>query len=323
MRNIFISLVLTMFASSAVALPIKNVIYPESAPGYIKVYVQPSIAAETDILFVVDNSGSMQPHQAKMAQNIPMLAQIIADRGVTTHAAVLSTDMDGTYSAGPDQGQFRQILRSSEADFKYKLADAVMLGTFGSPNEKHFEAVKTALTSPLLEGQNAGFIRPNAHLTIIVLTDAEDQSAITGPELKLFLNDFKGAGRVSIFAFMSPSFDTNCDKDDRNPIKLEAFVTDMGGEVFNICQSDWRAPMISIGEKMVKEILRTIQLPTEPVMSTIEVRYGSKTLTGGDLRRGWVYDQSNQSIIIGDLFDFSGQDSATELEIKFVPKYWQ
>jgi len=316
-------LIFAVSAFQAAALQVNRVTTP-AANGYIKVFVQPMLS-ETDLLLVVDDSGSMSSHQSQLARNIPVLAQALTTKGGSSlHAAVLTTDMDGMWGNHPAKGQFRKILNSSHPNFTHELAQAMLVGTNGSGIEQHFAAVTASLSSPLIENQNAGFLRPSAHLSVIFVTDAEDQSPQIATEMTDFLTRLKGAGGVSAYAFLSRSGDTACAKDGfENPVKIETLVQNLGGQIFNLCDADWQTPMLSIADKMIIEITRTIRLPTEPVRRTIEVRFGSQILVGGDLRRGWVYDESNNSIVLGDLVELSHQPAGTELEIKFVPKYWQ
>lgn len=322
MRRLFIFAAFLFVSTRGHALPISRTVKSTTPGGYIKVYVQPNQGNQSDILFVIDDSGSMDMYQSLLAANAPVLAQAVSEYGISTHAAVLPINLDsfGTNKAG----QFVANLKNEEPDFANKLSAAMRVGVDGSGTEKPFEAVQLALSEPMLSSKNAGFLRDQVPLTLIFVTDAEDQSQITLDQFKSFLMGLKPADQLSIYAFMAPSADTVCMKDSQGPVvKLEALVNDMKGQIFKICDTDWHAPMQSISDKMVREITRAVKLPTEPVLKTIEVRYGSQKLTGGDLRRGWVYDESTNSVVVGDQFAFAGQPAGTELEVKFVPKYWQ
>ena len=322
MRHLFILTAFLFVSAGSHALPIIRTDKSTGPGGYIKVFVQPTQGSQSDILFVIDDSGSMQSYQSLLATNASVLAQAVAEYGISTHAAILPINLEAFGTNKP--GQFVANLKNEEPNFASRLSTAMRVGVDGSGTEKLFDAVQMALSEPMLSSKNSGFLRDNVPLSIVFVTDAEDQSQLTVDQFKTFLAALRPADQLSIYAFMAPSADTVCMKDSTEPaVKLETLVNDLNGQIFKICEPDWHAPMQSIGDKMVKEITRTVKLPTEPVLKTIEVRFGSQKLTGGDLRRGWVYDESANSIVIGDQFAFDGQPAGTELEIKFVPKYWQ
>lgn len=325
-----LALALTFASVQASALVIKQIKYPNSFPGYIKVVVQPVTAttSETDLLFLIDDSGSMSTYQQLMAANIPTLIQEIVKRvGGSINAAVITTDMDGM--SGTGMGKFNgapTVLNSSMTGFEAALSNRLMVGNAGSGTEKHLDALNAAMTEPLLSTHNAGFIRPNAHLAVIMLSDAEDQSTIAPDQVVQTLTQLKGAGGVSAYGFLIPSgapAKADCSRDDgvTGPLRLESFLNALGGQEYNMCDTDWQTPLLKTAGQIVTQITRTVRLPTEPVVTTIEVTYGSSKLVAGDMQNGWVYDAKTMSVVVGPGFDFSKQ--AADLEIKFVPKYWQ
>lgn len=324
MRILF--LFFALMSASSHALVVKSA---TTTPGYIQVVVSPEASA-TDLLFVVDNSGSMDLHQQNLAAQIPTLVNGIALKsGASVNAAVISTDFQGTYGVQPAKGEFAgspAVLNSSMNDFSVLLSQRMRLGTNGGGIEEHFSSLKAALSEPLLSGKNAGFLRESAHLSVIILTDAEDQSAISASETSGFLKNLKSLAGVSTFAIMAPALVDNgiCNKDDPAfpAVRIEEFLTLTGGAQFNICSTDWTPASKSIADKIVVSLTRTIRLPTEPVMSSIEVTHGNTKLVGGDMHSGWVYDSKTTSIVIGEGFDFS-KEGSKDIVIKFVPKYWQ
>lgn len=116
-----------------------------------------------DILFVVDNSGSMSYVQSQFAQGIPSFLNTLESSSVKT--AVTTTDAfygdqfinDGCSICNVNQTKFRNDLQ---------------VGTNGSGDERAFSSIKAALNSPL----NVGFHRPGAYLAIVIVSDADDFS---------------------------------------------------------------------------------------------------------------------------------------------------
>jgi hypothetical protein len=140
-------------------------------------------AVKTDILFVIDDSGSMLPHQTNLASNLSTfistlkLSPVANDFqiGVTTTSV---SDFTGTLTG--EQGCFvGPILQGGSsnlvADFQAQVA---AVGTGGSGKEQPLRAMKLALTTPSLAGctRNAGFLRSGARLAVVILTDEDDNS---------------------------------------------------------------------------------------------------------------------------------------------------
>jgi hypothetical protein len=170
--------------------------------------------AQTDILFVVDDSGSMQPEQTNLATNFDAFITRLAASpvknefqiGVTTTSVdfprydtgsagsfKVFTTYDGTptgkpYPAGAlvaAAGRPTILVATSPTlvdDFKAN----VNVGTSGSGKEQGFRAAQLALTDRIADGANAGFLRPGARLAIIVVTDEDDCSDPASPPAVIY-----------------------------------------------------------------------------------------------------------------------------------------
>lgn len=167
---------------------------------------------KTDILFVIDNSGSMLEEQQGIATELPaFLAAFKAGSGVAQEfrVGVITTSVyqrlavgDGSDSiirSYPDQeGRLQPVkdeagqptaerfIDSSDPLLLDKFQRLVVQGTMGSGQETPFEAVRLAVDSPLTrqsleEGGNAGFLRDGARLLVVVVSDEEDCSSTSRP----------------------------------------------------------------------------------------------------------------------------------------------
>ena len=122
-----------------------------------------------DILFVVDNSGSMSQEQASLTVNLPLLLDQVAARvGALPdlHIGVVSSSVGiGGYSAqgctgNGDNGKLQNTPRTAGCGF-----------------EQHMEGVKRALDGVTNPTTNANFLRDDAYLAVIFLADEDDCSA--------------------------------------------------------------------------------------------------------------------------------------------------
>lgn len=153
-----------------------------------------------DILFVVDNSGSMQSAQANMAANFPLVIEKLQARGMDFQIAVTTTDAylalpewtpyynstptpvfyegrpqeeKAWFRAGtPTQpGDFR-VLNPATPDLITNFNRNILQGTYGRGNERSFQSLRAALENV----GNAGFLRPDSFFAVVILTDEDDFS---------------------------------------------------------------------------------------------------------------------------------------------------
>jgi hypothetical protein len=165
-----------------------------------------------DILFVVDNSGSMEDEQVALAAAFPQFATVIENytnqtgQHIDYHIAITTTDI--TYSQdvpifGPqvtpwNDGKFvtgncagsgwpagRLFLQKGDPNVSTAFSCATKVGTMGSGLEMPLEAAKEALIDRV-PTPNANFLRDDALLAIVMLTDENDCST---PNLALGVFD--------------------------------------------------------------------------------------------------------------------------------------
>lgn len=72
------------------------------------------------------------------------------------------------------------------------FAEMVAVGIWGSGLEMGLESLHLAFTEPNLSGYNAGFLRDDANLSIIALSDEDDTSPYTTDQYLTFLTELKG-----------------------------------------------------------------------------------------------------------------------------------
>ena len=68
----------------------------------------------------------------------------------------------------------------------------VAVGTSGSGIEMGLEAAKLALSEPLVSGDNSGFLRPEANLSLIFISDEDDFSPLSTASYQRFFTELKG-----------------------------------------------------------------------------------------------------------------------------------
>lgn len=162
-----------------------------------------------DILFVVDDSGSMSDNQKNLGQNFKSFIQLAKTFNVDFQLGVTTTDVSG--SGNPfGGGQFApgelrgspKIMTNNTPNIETIFQQNVNVGTNGSATEAGLEAARLALSHPLITtGTNKGFLRTDASLAIIAVSDEPDQSPQPVQFYINFFMNIKGVRNVDMFRF--------------------------------------------------------------------------------------------------------------------------
>ena len=293
--------------------------------------------SQVDVLFVVDDSGSMDPHQQNLANQFPVLVNKLAMNGLDVHVGVVTTSMtaSGGGGTGRPEGDGKLVngfVSSTDPDFVNKLKQNMLVGTQGSGTEMLFAPIMAALSEPLLSGANAGFLRPQAPLMVVFVTDAEDQGTETSADLQAFLTKLKGTGFRTAAAYVSPSFGSSCvSSGEPEPVKLEEFLMATQATKVSLCDptmgqtivaaiSGMASPSPNPGPKPVYD--RVIELPSKAVLSSISVSYDHQALMFGDLYSGWVFDSQRNAVVIGEGVPLGSRPWTTKIEIEYQIANW-
>lgn len=275
---------------------------------------------KVDVLFVVDNSGSMASHQALLASNIDLFVNKFIQAGTLDfHVGVVTTDVDNPMFSGRLVGN-PKFVENNTHDAVKALAQNLLVGTNGSGWERSFEPVRLALSNPLLDGQNAGFYRDDAHLAIIFLTDAEDQSDMTPSGFLDFLKGLKPrTDRILAYGAIVPSTDTSgCPRDEGTPpTKIEFVlnaVSNAGKNVMSLCDPQYGDKLSEMTDDLINRIGRTIYLKRRPILSTVKLIYG-KLVVPREAHTGWAYNPQENTIILGSQINWASEPPGTKLKI--------
>jgi len=284
-----------------------------------------------DILFVIDDSGSMSTHQKNLLANVGDLVRASLASGADIHAGVVSTNMDTPpYStpAGPWKGEFagvnKKFASSKDGDFEKVLTENLnqAMNTNGSGMEQPFAAIKAALSEPAISGANKDFLRPGAALAVFLLTDADDQSAIPVADFVTFLKGLKTKAPVTLHAAFIPVAEKTCDRaGEPASVRIEEALTAFGtlADSFSVCDT-FGSKLGKIGEGYEVIGLRTVQLKLVPDLSTMKITYGTETFQPADLLYGWVYDSSKMQIKFGEKINWFSQPADTRVMIEYFEK---
>ncbi|MCO4744373.1 MAG: hypothetical protein KC912_06265 [Proteobacteria bacterium] len=241
--------------------------------------VQMTVPA-VDVLWVIDDSCSMAAEQERLRTNFPRFMTYFEESGLDYHIGVVSTDMRSPDAQGrlKNASGFRWIdPETPSPDLVFSaLAD---LGTSGDADERGRDAAWTAIVTRR-HTENFGFYRDDAALSVIVISDEDDQSAEEVISLPDFITNLPALkerpGMVSFSSIVGPQGGCQTLSDSGFPTTTEAglaylIATDaIGGISWPICDEDWSALLSQLGIQAAG--LRTEFFLSEiPVESTVSV----------------------------------------------------
>jgi hypothetical protein len=277
-------------------------------------YYPQSIEKEVDILFVIDDSGSMEQEQANLLNNFPKLVEALRSPKLgadasgkpcndsdksgckipNVHLGVVSSDLGaGNFGlpsceqSGGLGGKLQNKARTAgcptptQAYISYTegqtnisgcQGDAIecvkqaftciaRLGIQGCGFESQLEAARKALT----EGVNPGFLRKDAFLAIVFITDEDDcsaQNATLFDPSQQGLTDPLGP----LTSFRCFEFGIKCDVNDRNAVGARQNCVPSNDQPYLFPVGDYIDFFKKLKGSEDRVIMAAIAGPTSPVI---------------------------------------------------------
>lgn len=259
---------------------------------------------EVDILMVIDNSGSMQSYQEELGTNFSQFITYFVEADVDYQIAAITTDVMGM-SAGKIIGD---VITTETPDPAATFAEIVNVGIMGSGFEMGLEAAYLALTEPVVSGANAGFLREEATLSVIFVSDEEDSSPLPVNDYINAFRDVKGQRSRDVFsasslvvtdyeACLDPA-DPCDERDNDNDGEIDEYCWSTEGDRYidvaaqtdgiigDICADDF-ASIITELSLNTSRLRDTFHLSTTPDASSLELRVDDELV---DCTHGsWTY----------------------------------
>lgn len=278
-----------------------------------------SVNKKVDILWVIDNSGTMGPKQDNLRTSINSFMSQFMTKNFDFRIAVTTTDIrpaDPTYPDDPNySGQGACLVGSptivipSTPSAASTLGFNADVGFFGSADAHGLDAARLALSSPNANsgGCTEGFLRSDAFLAVIVFSDADDSTGATVNELLSHLDEVKppttsvtGATlrQYSVSAMVVEDLSRQACVDlgpfSEVGYKFLDAANLTGGAVASICDPDFSAGLISVSTKIL-ESATAINLIAVPNPSTIIVTMNGEIIPQSSAN-GWTFDSVTNSI---------------------------
>lgn len=229
-----------------------------------------------DILFVIDNSGSMSYEQRNMAERSRNFLSVL--RGLDWQAAVTTTDPrditlgDGRLVQLADRkGEYILNSTMNEEAAQNTLGLTLQIGSAGSGSEQGIRSTYRAIERAMVAGSNESkLIRAGAHLAVVEISD-EDESDNTlknDPQALLSLvgEKFEGQKNFLFNSIITMPGDLDCRNTygARYGERLSVMTALTSGVMGSVCASDYAGQVTGIAEK-VKAMAQSFTLSCTPI----------------------------------------------------------
>jgi hypothetical protein len=258
---------------------------------------------KVDVLWVVDNSSTtMERHQDRIAGFMGSFHQGLLNSGTDFHVAATTMDMSTNGEDG-DLVQSGLVVRQNTRDAVSKLQSLIQQGGDGNNFEVGLAAMQRAL-----EKAPSSFLRSDALLVIVFITDDQDVSVGPVSNYLNYLNNLKGVNTsekqnwIANFIGVTQINDPRCRTFGMYSGIGNRYIelaNASGGVVDTICYTDFTSYMDQITTRL-QSVLNEFILEDIPLLSTISVvKNGSEVPQ--DETNGWVYKkETNTILLLGD-----------------------
>ena len=257
--------------------------------GFVTDTFEQASIRRVDILFVVDNSGSMMVFQNHLANNISSFMNAFSSLNADYQIAVITTD--NFNFRGP-------IITNSSVDPVGDLSSQVQAGTYGSGHERGIYMSHEALQPGKDAGPGSSFLRNDSSLVIVYVSDERDGYASNWMNYASYIETVKPTKGQIVAHSVIGDFPSGCLYSNGNYSRNVMFgdgyydiVNYFGGTNYSLCALDWGYQLQSMAFDSVP--LLSYSLSSEDVIEdTIEVTIG------GQLSNVWWYNADNNEINI-------------------------
>ena len=216
-------------------------------PGQQVDVFQQTAVPTVDILWVVDNSSSMEEEQQALAENFSYFFDYLTSTGADFHIGVISTDVYSADQQGKLLGTIPIISRATPNTAEV-FTENITVGTDGKGDEQGFYAASLALSEPLVSTSNIGFLRDDAYLFIIFVSDEDDKSFGEVPYYLRRFEQIKGIGNDGMVKIASVVETEPGSCPDADPgTRYAELATETGGMAVSICEQDFAANLDALG----------------------------------------------------------------------------
>jgi len=343
MKSIYLILILASFFLACGSQNPDRQAPPEDRIDYVTVEGSQSTSLtdpKVNVLFVVDNSGSMQSYQDKLVRNIELFSnRFFKNKRIDYKIGVVPVydskylNDQTVYRSGkrkmnalgellplkgldPADRQDQLYITRQTLNPQKVLQETVAIGTqWGPEAEESFSPALAIADSEINSQKNQNFYDADAYLALIFLTDADDVTpGLSGEEFYQKLVQLKNGDRSKILiAAALPNLNntsSGCEKDGRGPVQAFPSLLAVSGAIYaDLCSEVFGSRLADFGKYLVQRVASEhIALNFTPDIESLEVSYGpigsleTERVKIARGPQGYLFDpEKNQVIISPDI----------------------
>jgi len=261
----------------------ENFVVPEDPPS--------------DIMFVVDQSCSMDDDQERLADNFNYFISNL-NSYTTDWQIIVGNNSGGCNNAG-------EILTRTSDNYQNAFRQAVSSGndTYIDDPERLLITASNGVENTDPGDCNSGFIREDALLHVVLVSDEREQSGDWSGYTTRILNKKGDLDLVKVSA-IAGDVPSGCGTAEAGTGYWEATEAS-GGLFLSICETDWTAYMEELAYASI--VLDTFDLENNPWLPSLEVFIDGEPAEAAT----WTYDEVDNSVIFATGYEPEGGSIVT------------
>ena len=267
------------------------------------------LTSAVDILFVVDNSGSMAGEQTALANNFSTFIDNFLTEDIDFKIGILTSGVDLYTREACDNnrdttgGLTSAKAKADEATFKNLFKTTIQVGTGGDSYEKPIHCTVNFIKN------NPSWSRLNTPLAVIIVSDENESElpdANTVETNKTYLKTIKGTLTV---AFAIVNMDTSSRNYGKHHIEL---ATDTGGSYQSITDP-FDGILNSFGSTISKMAKKKKFFKIKHKLTAEELNNLRVTVNGTPANRttNWTFNATYNSVVFNESFTFPKNKSSS------------
>lgn len=241
-----------------------------------------------DILFVVDNSGSMGSNQTNLQNNFDAFIAVFTSAGADFQIGIITTDSSSFVGS---------VINPATPDPVTEFNTQIdSIGTHGSAHEKGLWYAYESTTT----GDASSFMRSDARLVVVYVSDEADWShqtygsggsATMGPmDYSASLQSLKTSHDLIVAHAVAGDSPSGCTANGGAQFGDGYYdvVTDLAGTFMSICATDWSVTMDTLARDSIS--ILSWPLSDTPIEETISIQ------VEGVPNSNWTYDAASNSV---------------------------
>ena len=278
--------------------------------------------AKVDVLIVMDNSGSMMEEQDAIGRNFNAFMKFANAQGIDYHIGITTTGIDpspggwSTCPGGVDGGEAGRLFPADGSSVRIITPTTPISGQVFDKNirvgichwlEQGLEAAYRALSPPLVDKAddprtslandgNLGFLRDDAKLALVFVSDEDDQSPQTVSFYLTFFQSLKknDPSMLTMSSIVAPADLATCTTASSSGLRYMEASAKTGGFVESICTSDWATSLEKLSANAFgpKTTFPLTAKPSDAAKVVVKVN-GTAVPAAGK----WHYDAAANAVI--------------------------